>query len=174
MRSLLFRLALVLFAATSVAAQSAYWRQYTNAAGDFSVLLAGEPRLSTDVQGTKTIHTVQSLVDSLGYSVMYIKQERDQAVDDASYRAFKDFLMKGNARCSVFSEQSAAPALPGYIGRLYRLHCDEFNTNMTLFGNLHWGKHYSYAVMGMFKTASSDPPEIKKFVDSFSLIDPTK
>jgi hypothetical protein len=71
---------------------------------------------------------------------MYIKQERDQAVDDASYRAFKDFFMKGNARCSVFSEQSAAPALPGYIGRLYRLHCDEFNTNMTLFGNLHWGQ----------------------------------
>jgi len=174
MRNLLLRLTFALLAAISVTAQTVGWREYKNLGGNFSVLLPGEPRLSTETQGANTIHTVLSLVDSLGYIILYTKNERDQAPDEASYKSFKELFLKGNSQCSVVSEQPAAPVLNGYIGHLYRLHCERFNMNMTLFGNLYTGKHYSYAVMGMFGTTPTDPPEIKKFVNSFSLVDPIR
>ena len=44
MRAKVLRLTFVLFAVTSVAAQSVNWREYKNPAGNFSVQMPAEPR----------------------------------------------------------------------------------------------------------------------------------
>jgi len=45
---------------------------------------------------------------------------------------------------------------------------------ITIVGSLYWGKHYSYAVMAIFSATVPQPADVKKFVESITLIDPEK
>lgn len=170
MRHPLARLMLLVCLAVSLAGQSSDWHTYRNTDGNFSVLLPGEPKDS--VSGDA--HTIQSIVGSVGYTIVYVKLPGEQAVDEANYQLYKEGFLKELPGCDVASELPASPVLTGYIGRYYRMNCLVSNTKMTFVGNLYWGKHYGYAVFGMFGTAPSDPPGAKAFVDSFSLIDSSK
>jgi hypothetical protein len=93
-------------------------------------------------------------------------------VDDANYNSFKDGVFKALPTCQVGPEQPASRVVEGYIGHAYRLGCTAQGIELTLTGNLYWGKHHAYAVMAMFPAGIAEPPSVKAFVQSFALIDP--
>jgi hypothetical protein len=75
--------------------------------------------------------------------------------------------------CDVPSEDPAAPPVRGYIGRSYHLNCT-FKEKKNSYGNLYLGKHYFYIVMGFYPPGPTMPAEIKKFTDSFAVLDASK
>jgi len=173
MRSRFLHLTLALFAATSVAAQSLNWREYKNPGGNFSVQMPAEPKDTKNGASDEASHTVQAVVAGVGYTVVYSKSSADEAVDDAQFKEYKEGTL-GAAKCTVANESPASPAIPGFIGRHYRLDCATGAQKLNFLGNMYVGKHYSYTVMVMFPASPVDSPTAKKFVESFALIDPAK
>jgi hypothetical protein len=173
MRNSFLRLTLVLLAATSVAAQSVSWREYKNPAGNFSIQMPAEPKDTKNGASDEASHTVQAVVAGVGYTVVYSKSSDDQAVNDAQFKEYKEGTLEA-AKCTVSNESPAAPAIPSYIGRHYRLDCAAGPQKLNFVGNMYVGKHYSYTVMAMFPATQVDSPNVKKFVESFVLIDPAK
>lgn len=175
MRHNLLRLSLLICLTASLTGQTAPWQKYRNVAGNFAVLLPVEPKETTtgDTPAT-TSHTIQAIAEAVSYTIVYVTLDEEQEVTEANYKTYKEGVLKELSTCTVLDEQPAAPAIPGYIGRWYRMNCDISNTKLTFVGNLYWGKHYAYAVLGMFATAPTDPPSIKKFVNSFGVIDASK
>jgi len=172
MRTLFLRVALVLFAATSLTAQSLNWREYKNSSGNFSVQMPAEPE-DTNAGDGSDMHTLLAFVDGVGYSVTYSKSSEDQPVNDAIFKQYADGMIK-SSKCTVVNEAPASPAIPRLIGRHYRLDCGTGSEKLTDVGNLYLAKHYTYAVLVMFQPRPVDPPNLKKFVDSFALTDPAK
>jgi hypothetical protein len=174
MRITFIRVALVLSAVTSVAAQSLNWREYKNPAGNFSVLMPTDPSdtANRDPQGDS--HTIQATDHSVSYNIFYVKFAQEQAVTDANFKAHRDAFLVNFPDCKLFTEQAAAPALNGYIGGSYRLNCEVPGAKTRNIGNLYLGKHYFYGVLALFVPESAEPPNVKNFVESFTLIDPAK
>jgi hypothetical protein len=173
MRATFLRLMLFAFAATSVAAQSINWREYKNPAGNFSVQMPAEPKDTKNGASDEASHTVQAVVAGVGYTVVYSKLSVDEAVDDAHFKEYKEGTLDA-AKCTVANEAPATPVIPGFIGRHYRLDCAAGPQKLNFVGNMYVGKHYSYTVMAMFAASPVDSPNVKKFVESFALIDPAK
>lgn len=173
MRAKFLRLTLLLFAVTSVAAQSLNWREYKNPAGNFSIQMPAEPKDTKNGASEEASHTVQAVVGGFGYTVVYSKSSADEAVDDAHFRDYKEGTLDA-AKCTVANEAAALPTIPGFIGHHYRLDCFAGSQKLNFVGNMYVGKRYSYTVMAMFPASPVDTPNVKKFVESFALIDPTK
>lgn len=172
MRAKLLRLTLVLLAATSIAAQSLNWREYKNPAGNFSIQMPAEPEDIRSTDGTDS-HTILAFVGEVGYTVVYSKSAEDQIVSEAIFKEYSEGTLKAS-KCTVVNEAPAAPAVRGLIGRHYRLECATGPQKLYHIGNLYLGKHYTYLVMAMFPANPVDSPNVKKFVESFTLIDPAK
>ena len=111
-----------------------------------------------------------SLVDGVGYTVVYVTFSSDQTVDEATYTIYKDSFMKSLPNCRQGSEHAASPVLAGYVGHWYRLNCDVNGKPMTFVGDLYWGKRYAYAVMAIFAASPADPSGTQKFIDSFGVL----
>jgi hypothetical protein len=172
MRTTLLRGALMLFAAAFLAGQSLDWREYKNSAGNFSAQMPAEPEDTNASEGVD-IHTILAFVDGVGYTVAYANSSEDQPVNHAIFKRYAEGMIK-SSNCTVVDEAPASPAIPHLIGRHYRLDCGTGSEKLTDVGNLYLAKHYTYAVLVMFPPRPVDPPNIKKFVDSFALIDPAK
>lgn len=168
------RLSFLLCLAASVAAQSVNWREYKNPGGNFSILMPSEPSDSANRDPAGDSHTIQVTNDSVSYNVIYVKFKQDQTVDDANFKVRRDGFFGRFPNCKLFSELPAAPALNGFIGGSYRVDCEVPGAKTSHIGNLYLGKHYFYAVFALFVHESSTLPNVKTFVDSFALIDPTK
>lgn len=168
------RLTLVLLAAGSVAAQSLNWREYKNSGGNFSVLMPSDPSDTANHDPEGDSHTVQATDHSVGYTIFYVKFSQDQAVNDANFKAHRDAFLANFADCTLFSEQTATPAISGFVGGSYRLNCKLPGAKTRNIGNLYLGKHYFYGVFALFVPESSEPPNVEKFVDSFTVVDPAK
>lgn len=153
------------------------WFTYKNAEGNFSANLPIEPKDTVnsvpDAQ-IATSHTILSLSNDIGYMVVYAETAAEHSVDDASFNSYRDAFLKTLPSCSVAVESEASPSIRGYIGHAYRLNCMINGVKMTMVGDLYWGRRYGYAVLAMFNTAVSDPAEVRRFVDSFKVIDPSK
>jgi hypothetical protein len=182
MRKLILRLSLLLCLGASIigatgrqtAGQTEEWKRYKNVDGNFSVLFPVEPTDTVNnAEGGVQSHTLLALVRPFAYSVVYTAMTKEQTVDEATFKAFQDGVLKELPKCSVPTVRAGSPAMQGYIGHWYRLNCDMENSKLTMVGNLYWGKHYAYAVMAMFLSAS-EPPTANKFTDSFSVIDASK
>jgi hypothetical protein len=172
MRTTFLRVALVLFAPNSVAVQSLNWREYKNPGGNFSIQVPVEPE-DTKIGEDVDAHIILAFVDEVGYTVAYSKSTEDQPVNDAIFKEYAQGVIK-SSHCKLVDEAPASPAIPGLIGRHYRLDCVTGTQKLTDVGNMYVGKHYTYAVLVMFPPNPVDPPNTKKFIDSFALIDPTK
>jgi hypothetical protein len=178
MLKLILRLFVLLCLAAPIAGQSAgqsdEWKRYKNVDGNFSVLFPVEPTDTVNgAEGGAQSHTILALQTPVGYMVVYAAIPGELPVDDATFEEYKDGVFKALPDCKVVTAAEGAPALRGYIGHWYRLSCKMENTEMTIIGNLYWGKHHSYAVMATYPTAS-EPTTVKKFTDSFSVIDASK
>jgi len=167
-------LSFLLCLAASVAAQSLNWREYKNPGGNFSVLMPSDPSDTANHDPEGDSHTIQATDHSVSYNVFYIKFSQDQIVDDANFKAHRDGFLGHFPNCKLFSEQPAAPAINGFIGGSYRVNCEVPGAKTSHIGNLYLGKHYFYGVFALFVHESSESPDVKKFVDSFALIDPAK
>jgi hypothetical protein len=174
MRITVLRVTFMLLAAISVAAQSLNWREYKNSGGNFSVLMPSDPSDTANHDPEGDSHTIQATDHSVGYTVFYVKFSQDQAVSDANFKAHRDAFLGNFSDCQLFSEQAVAPAITGFIGGSYLLNCKLPGAKSRNIGNLYLGKHYFYGVFALFVPESSEPPNVKKFVDSFTLIDPAK
>jgi hypothetical protein len=175
MRITFLRVALVLFAVTSVAAQSLNWREYKNPGGNFSVLMPSDPSDTANHDPEGDSHTIQAADHSVGYNVFYVKFSQGQTVDDANFKSHRDAFLGNFPDCKLSDEQPAAPAISGFIGGSYRLNCELPGKKKTRnIGNLYLGRRYFYGVFALFVPESAEPPEVKNFVDSFRLIDPAK
>jgi hypothetical protein len=172
MRMTFLGVALTLFVVTSVAAQSLNWQEYKNSAGNFSILM---PAVPVDTKSGEDIdsHTILAFVGKVGYTVAYSKFSEDQVVNEAIYKEYAEGTIKAS-KCTVVNEAPASPAIAGLIGRHYRLECAAGSQKVNHVGNLYVGKHYTYLVVAIFLADPVDPPNVKKFVDSFALIDPAK
>jgi hypothetical protein len=173
MRAKYLRLTLVLFAVTSVAAQSLNWREYKNPGGNFSVQMPAEPKDTKNGASDEASHTIQAVVGGVGYTVVYSKYSDDEPLDESHFRDYKEGTLDA-AKCTVANEAAAAPALAGFIGRHYRLDCAAGVQKLNFVGNMYVGKRYAYTVMAMFPASPVESPNVKKFVESFALIDPAK
>jgi hypothetical protein len=174
MRITFLRVALVLFAVTSVAAQSLNWREYKSPGGNFSVLMPSDPSDTTNRDPEGDSHTIQATDHSISYNIFYVKFSQDQAVNDANFKAHRDALLGNFPECKLFSEQAVAPALNGFIGGSYRLNCEVPGAKTRHIGNLYLGKHYFYGVFALFVPETAEPATVKNFIESFTLIDPAK
>ena len=152
------------------AGQGDQWQQYKNDDGNFSVLILGQPRESVSGEGSQASHTIQAISGTVGYTIVYVANPNEQPVNEPTYKVYRDAFLKGLPQCELLKEDSASRPLPGYIGRWYRMGCDISGKKMSFIGNLYWGKHYAYAVLAMFPSAASDPPEAGKFYNSFSVL----
>jgi hypothetical protein len=174
MRRASIRLVFLLCLATSVVAQSGNWREYKNPGGNFSILMPSEPADDTNRNPAGESHTIQVTDSSVSYNVFYVKFDQDQTVDDAHFKAQRDGFLGRFPNCKLFSEDPVTPALNGFIGGSYRINCEVPGAKTSHIGNLYLGKRYFYAVFALYVHESSQLPTVKKFVDSFALIDPAK
>jgi len=171
MRNSFLRLTLALLVAASVAAQAADWHAFKYPAGNFSILVPADP---TDTPSTDpdAMITVKATLNGMVFAVIYVHDAAQTfKVDEANARQFGSGIIKLQ-NCTVSSESPVDPPVPSLAGLHYRLACVNGDAKFTYVGNVYVGKHYGYFVMGVFPNAPSDPPEVKKFVDSFSIIDP--
>ncbi|HMF90493.1 MAG TPA: hypothetical protein VKL40_07600 [Candidatus Angelobacter sp.] len=152
-------------------AQAVEWKRYENKGGNFSVLFPGEPKdtASDESEGMES-HTLAAMEKPAGYMVVYTRDTSEQDVDDASFQEFRNGFVKKLSNCAIDREGPRSPAIRGYLGRWYQFRCGEVN----LTGNLFWGKHYSYAVMAVYPSNAGEPSNVKRFLDSFSLLDGSK
>jgi hypothetical protein len=176
MRRRVSRLCLLLLLAIPFAGQTNQWKRYKNTDGNFSVLFPGEPKDSVNqTEGDAKSHTLLATEKPAVYTVVYTTIPSPQPVDESTFNVFKNAVFKELPKCEPGTEQPAAPAITGYIGHWYRLSCDMPNSKITVTGNLYWGKHYAFAVMAMFPDSAAEPAAgVKKFIESFSVIDPAK
>jgi hypothetical protein len=175
MRRLISAFWIVLLLATPFAGQTDEWKRYKNTDGNFTVLFPGEPKDSTnEIPGGMTSHTLQIVKAPAVYTMVWTFIDAKQTVTDANFEIFKTSFLSKLPKCTVAADQPASPALPDYIGHEYQLNCDLPQGKVTIVGSLYWGKHYSYAVMGIFSATVPQPTDVKKFVESIMLIDPGK
>jgi hypothetical protein len=168
------RVALFVCLAAPLAGQTDEWKRYKNEAGNFSVLLPGEPKDSLNGDQSEHVsHLIQLNSGPLSYSVVYVITKEEQPVDEDTFKLARDSFLKGLTMCDVLSEDPPAPPVRGYVGRSYHLNCT-FKDKKSFFVNLYWGKHYFYIVMGIFPPEPTMPAEIKKFTDSFTVLDASK
>jgi len=154
-------------------AQTQQWKRHKNPAGNFTVLFPADPQDSLNKKDADIeSHTLLAVDKPFYYMVIYTAMASDQTVDDSTYKIFKDAVFAQLPKCEVGSERSAQPVLGGYIGRLYRLHCDTKPNNVNIIGNIYWGKRYAYAVLLMFPDGSTEPSTTDKFLDSFAVLQP--
>jgi hypothetical protein len=176
MRCLVGRLVVALAIAGTLTAplagQTEEWHTYTNEQGNFSVLLPIEPKDTTNGDPSSVVsHTILALSGSNAYMVVFVFTKPEQSVTEAEFKVYRDSVMKTLPQCAQETESPASPTVIGYIGHWYRMNCSMRDQNMTLIGNLYWGRHYAYAVFTLFPPAPTDPPTAKKFSDSFSVFD---
>ena len=168
------RLLLVLSFVFPLSGQTGDWKQYKNADGNFAALFPAEPQDSINPAGEGiSSHTILARESSAIYTVIYTSMENAQTVDDATYKVFKNAVMTQLPSCSSGDEDSASPVIEGYIGHSYRMNC-AMSRPVSILGNLYWGKHHAYAVMVMFPTSAGEPASVRKFVDSFAVLDAAK
>jgi hypothetical protein len=171
MHNSLLKLTLVLSVAGSFAAQTADWRVFKYPAGNFSVLVPADPK-DTPSTNPDAMITVEATLNGIDYAVIYVHDAAQNfKVDEANARQFGAGIIKLQ-NCTVSSETPADPPVPTLVGLHYRLACENSGVKFTYVGNIYIGKHYCYFVMGIFANAPTDPPEVKKYVDSFSILDP--
>jgi tetratricopeptide (TPR) repeat protein len=152
------------------------WISYRSEGGNFAALFPFEPKdtpnPTEDNQVSRTIQATTN--EGISYMVVFAQMTVEQAVDETTYKTYRDAVLKGLSTCDVAVESAASPAVRSFVGHAYRLNCVFNNVKMTMVGNLYWGRHYGYAVLAMFAATVSDPPTARKFVDSFSLVDTSK
>jgi hypothetical protein len=119
-------------------------------------------------------HTLQILKTPVVYMLVWSFADATQTANEANFEVFKTSFLSKLPKCTVAADQSASPALLDYIGHEYLLNCDLPQGKITIVGSLYWGKHYSYAVMALFPSSVPQPTEVKKFVESITLIDQAK
>jgi hypothetical protein len=155
--------------------QTDEWKKYKNTEGNFTVLFPGEPQdiANERISGT-TSHGLLAQKMPVVYVVVWSVLDVAQPVNDANFEAFKNTVFNSLPKCTAGSDQPASPTFQGYIGHRYRLNCDPPQGKMTVVGSLYWGKRYSFAVMATFPANVPDPTEVKKFMESFAVIDPDK
>jgi hypothetical protein len=169
-RNHILRLSLPLCLALLVSAQTGEWKSYKNTDGNFNALFPGEPKDSVNPSAESIrSHTLLAIWNKAAYTVIYAAMATDQTVDEATYETYKNSVLRELPKCNVGKEETAAPAIQGYVGHWYRLNCEGFNA----VGNLYWGKRYAYAVMVMFPADTAEPTDSKKFLDSFSVLAPS-
>jgi hypothetical protein len=157
------------------AGQADQWSKYSNQEGNFSVLLPVTPSDTPNGdQNAPLSHTIQALSGGISYTIVYVVTKPEQPVDEATFKIYRDSFLKGLPNCDLLREDPASPALSGFVGHWYRLNCTVQNQKLSMIGNLYWGKHHAYAVLTMFATAASDPPNARKFSNSFAVLDTGK
>jgi len=166
---------LVLLAATPFAGQTDEWQRYRSTDGNFTALFPGEPSDTVNpVGGDLKSHTLQMVKTPTVYTLVWSYIDARQSVTDANFEIFKTSFLSKLPNCTVAADQSASPALQDYIGHEYLIHCNMPQGKITIVGSLYWGKHYSYAVMALFPSSVPQPTSVKKYIESFTLIDPAK
>ena len=151
------------------------WILYSNPNGNFAARMPSAPKDTINPTGSDQVsHTLQASADGNAYTVVYVHNQTEGTVDSATYTIFRDNFMKGMPTCQLITEGDPSPVVRGYVGHSYRLNCVFSGTKVTIIGDLYWGRHFAYAVMAVFPTATFDPPLAKTFVDSFALVDPSK
>lgn len=152
-------------------AQTQEWKRHKNPTGNFTVLFPADPQDSVNKSDEEIqSHTLLAIDKPFYYMVIYTAMASDQTVDDPTFQVFKDAVFKQLPACQVGADRPAQPELKGYIGRRYRLKCDTKPNNVTIIGNIYWGKRYAYAVMLMFPVGSAEPSTTDKFLDSFATL----
>lgn len=167
--------------ATPLTAHADEWKKYEERDGNFSVLFPREPKDAPYLasrEGIESSHGFSASDGSVYVGVFYANMKQEQKVDEANYRIYKKGFFNGLPTCKELNSTVASPAFPGYISHGYRLDCDAPNSGApnpkgTLIVNLYFGRHFSYVIVAGFAT-KTDPPTVKKFVDSFSVTDVSK
>jgi hypothetical protein len=106
--------------------------------------------------------------------VVYAFWKPQEEVNEVAFERYRDYFLDNLEACDVLSEEPPSPPVRGYFGHSYRLNCKVQGKKMILVGNLYAGKHYTYAVMAMFAPDTLLSPTIKKFLDSFTVLDASK
>jgi hypothetical protein len=165
----------MLLLASPFAGQTAEWQKYKNADGNFTVLFPAQPSEgpTKDVDAV-SIHSVRAQQSNAVYSVVYTTMVDAQPVDEATFQAYKHAFFEQFPKSELDPNVAAAPAVEGYIGHAYRGIFEAGETRIKLVVNLYWGKHHSFAVMVFSRGAVEPSAEIKRFVESFAVIDPAK
>lgn len=75
--------------AASLAGQNEQWLRFTNDAGNFSVLMPGQPTETKNQTPEGESRTFLSISNEVGYTVVYIASPSDQTVDEATFNVYR-------------------------------------------------------------------------------------
>ena len=175
MRRFLLSLGMIALLAGALAGQSAEWKTYNNAEGNFSAQFPGDPTDSVNpTDSSMKSHVVQLQQLPVVYILVWSFIDKEQPADDTNYAVFKDGVFSKLPSCTTDSEKSASPSFRGYIGHQYLLTCEYPQGKVKMRGNLYWGKHYSFALMTAFPASIPEPAGVNTFMGSFAITDPAK
>ena len=177
MRRLASGFLLCLLLAIPFAGQTNEWKRYKNTDGNFSVLFPGESREGPGeaLRDGLEVHSVLVQASPAVYLVTYGIYHSAQPVDDANFQMYKRAYFERLPKCEPSGGAPASPAIAGYIGRSYRGTFETPNNKVNIVVNLYWGKRHSFAVQAMFPSSEVEPAaKVKKFLESFAIIDPAK
>ena len=175
MRSVVSGFLFLLLLSSPFTGQTTEWKRYKNTDGSFTVLFPGDPEssISKNDNGAQS-HTLTARENPVMYMVVYTTHASLQPVNEATYQDFKNAFFKELPKCEGGAEEPASPAVEGYIGHWYRLNCEIASNKIRVAGNLYWGEHNAFAVVAVFPVSVAEPAGVKKFVESFAVIDRAK
>jgi hypothetical protein len=157
------------------AAQDARWIRYRNDDGNFSILMPLEPKeIYVSEESDDVSHTIQAISGSTSYTVVYQKAKSERMVNEPAFKQYMSGFTRNSTVCEFVREGPPSPAMPSYFGASFREACHSRDQYRSLVGNMYLGKRYTYTILVLFPAATSDPPSVKRFNDSFSLIDASK
>ncbi len=156
-------------------AQESRWIRYRNDDGNFSVLMPLEPKeINVREESDDVSHTIQAISGSTSYTLVYQKAKSERIVNESAFKVFVAGFTRNSTVCEFVREGLPSRTMLGYFGASFREACHMGDQHRNLVGNMYLGKHYTYTIFVLFPAATSDPPSVKWFNDSFSLIDASK
>lgn len=167
---------LLLCVGVSFTASAQQWKQYQNTAGEFAVLLPGEPTntLMQHVGGTES-RSVTARHNGVVYMVAYATMAQPHPVNQTMFTAYRNGILHALGKCRrVGKERPASPTVAQYIGGRYKLMCGTPPARMTIVGNFYWGEHHAYAVIVAFSPKAESSAHVSRFLQSFKVLPPRR
>ena len=150
------------------------WRTYRSDKGNFTVLFPAEVQETSNPapEGMES-HAVATRQGGANYLVLYLVTTRENTVDEQNFEEYKSAVFKEFGDCAVQKQGDPTRKLKNYLGHSFRMACNAQQGKVMYFGNLYIGKNHAYTVMTMY-APGAEPLGVRRFTDSFSLIDSSK
>jgi hypothetical protein len=91
-------------------------------------------------------------------------------LDELAYQREKNLGIQQMPQCKFGADEPPTQSVAEYLVHQFRLNCG----NGVGVGEIYMGKHYWYFVAVIYPSNGAEPPDTKKFLQSFAVLDQSK